>query len=117
MEVEEEDYFSSAIVALFEGLVYGQSAFQERLGRILKIGGINDVRSNLTMKGRILGDSCNKYLNFIVDTGTPVAIIPWSLAEGNKLQIVPTDPDEPKYEGITGMKLTVVGQTEMFINF
>ena len=64
------------------------------------------------MKGRILGDSCNKFLNFIAGTGTSVAIIPQSLAERNKLKIVPVDPDEPEYEGITGMRLTVVGQTE-----
>ena len=49
------------------------------------------------MKERILGDSCNKYLNFIADTGTSVAIIPWSLAERKKLKIVPADPDEPEY--------------------
>ena len=34
-----------------------------------------------------------------------------------KLQIVPTDPDEPEYEGVMGIKLTVVGQREMFIKF
>ena len=42
------------------------------------------------MEGRILGSSCNKYLNFVVDTGTPAAIISMSLAERNKLEIVPT---------------------------
>ena len=49
------------------------------------------------------------------DTGSPVAIIHMSLAERNKLNVVPTDPDEPEYEGVTGMKLCVVGQTEMFV--
>ena len=92
----------------------GRSAFQERVRRILKIGRINTVRSDPNMKGRILGDSCNKFLNFIADTGTSVAIIPWSLAERNKLQIVPADPDEPEYNGVEGMRLTVFGQTEMF---
>ena len=116
-EVQEYVDFSSNIFSLFEGLVYSISAFQERVRRILKIGQINNVRHNPTMNGRILGNSCNKYLNFIADTGTQVAIIPWSLNERNKLQIVPTDPDEPEYKGVTGMKLTVVGQTEMFIKF
>ena len=66
------------------------------------------------MKERILSDSCNKYLNFIADTGTSVTIIPWSLAVREKLKIVPADPDEPEYNGVEGMKLTVFGQTEMF---
>ena len=64
-----------------------------------------------------MGDSCNKYLNFIADTGTPVAITSKSLVERNRLEKVPTDLDEPKYEGVMGLKLTVVGQTEMFIKF
>ena len=81
------------------------------------LGRINSGRSDPTMKGIIFGDSCNKFLNFIAGTGTSVAIIPQSLAERNKLNIVPTDPDEPKYEGVIGMRLTVVGQTEMLINF
>ena len=87
-------------VALFEGMNYGRSAFPERVH---------------TMKGRILWSSCNKHLNFVVDTATPVAIIPMSLAERNKLEVVPTHPDEHEYEGVTGMKLSVVGQTEMVI--
>ena len=115
--MQEDVDFSSNIFSLFEGLVYSISAFQERVRRILKIGWINNVRHDPTMKGRILGNSCNKYLNFIADTGTQVAIIPWFLNDRNKLQIVPTDPDEPEYKGVTGMKLTVVGQTEMFIKF
>ena len=56
------------------------------------------------MKGRILGSSCNKHLNFVADTGTPVAIIPMSLYQRNKLEVVPTDRDEPEYKGVTGMK-------------
>ena len=58
----------------------GRSAFQERVRRILKIGRINTVRIDPNMKGRILGDSCKKFLNFIAGTGTSVVIIPQSLA-------------------------------------
>ena len=38
--VEEDDEFSYAIIALFKGLIYGKSAFQERVRRILKIEAI-----------------------------------------------------------------------------
>ena len=69
------------------------------------------------MKGRILGNSCNKFFNFIAETGTSVAIIPRSLAERNKLQVEPADPDKPEYEGVMGLKFTVVGQIKMFIKF
>ena len=40
-----------------------------------------------------------------------------TLAEKNKLEVVPTDNDEPEYEGVTGMKLSLVGQTEIFVCF
>ena len=40
-----------------------------------------------------------------------------SLAQRNTLEVVPTDRDEPEYEGVTGTKLSVVSQTEMFIRF
>ena len=103
-EEEEEEDFSMDIVALFDGLDYGRSAFQERVHRILKVGRINNVKRDPTMKGRILGSSCNKPLNFVADTGTPVAIIPMSLYQRNKLEVVPTDRDEPEYKGVTGMK-------------
>ena len=69
------------------------------------------------MKGRILGNSCNKFFNFIAETGTSVAIIPRSLAERNKLQVEPAVPDKPEYEGAMGLKFTVVGQIKMFIKF
>ena len=105
--------FSSSIAVLFDGLLYGCPAFEERVGRILKVGRVNTMRSDPTMRGRILGISCNKFEKFIADTGTFVAIIPRSVVEKNKLQLGPVDPDEPDYEGVTGMKLTVVGQTEM----
>ena len=89
--------FSSSIAVLFDGLVYGWPAFEERVGRILKVGRVNTMRSDPTMRGRILGISCNKFEKFIADTGTFVAIIPRSVVEKNKLQLGPVDPDEPDY--------------------
>ena len=56
-EEEEEEDFSMDIVALFDGLDYDRSAFQERVHRILKVGQINNVKRDPTMKGRILGSS------------------------------------------------------------
>ena len=47
----------------------------------------------------------------------PSSNVPRSLTKKNRLQILPTDPDEPEYKGVTALKLTVVGQTEMFIKF
>ena len=69
------------------------------------------------MSGRILGSSTNKYLNFVADTGSPVGLIPRSIAIRNKLKIFPVDEDEASYAGASGTKLTVLGQCQMFINF
>ena len=69
------------------------------------------------MKGRILGCATNKYIKFIADTGSPVAIVPHSVVVKNKLEILSTDKDEPSYAGVTGRKLSKVGQTTMNINF
>ena len=44
-------------------------------------------------------------------------MIPMTLAEKNKLEVVPTDNDELEYEGVMGMKLSLVGQTEIFVCF
>ena len=54
-----------------------------------------------------------------INTGSPVAIVPHSIALKNKLDILPTDMDEPSYAGVTGMWLSVVGQCimYMYINF
>ena len=82
--MEEDVDISLDIVALFQGLEYGRPTFQKRVRSILKVGWINNVRRNPTMKGIILGNSCNKYLNFIADTGTLVAINPGSLAVRDK---------------------------------
>ena len=59
----------------------------------------------------------NKYIRFCADSGTPAAFIPRSVAERNKLEIFPPDPDEASYESASGHPLTVVGQTSMFIKF
>ena len=69
------------------------------------------------MRGRVLRCATNKYMNFIADTGSPVAIVPHSVAVKNKLEILPTNKDEPSYVGVTGMRVSVVGQTTMYINF
>ena len=69
------------------------------------------------MKGSILGSSTNKYIRFIADTGSPVAIVPKSVAIRNKLKILPSDPDEPKYVGVSGTRLSMVGQCQMYICF
>ena len=100
---------------LFEGLEYNKlSQFQRR---VLKVCRVNNGIRDPIMKGRILGCSTNKYLRFIADTGSPVAIVPKAVAIKNKLSILPPDPDEPSYAGVSGSRLTVVGQSHMFIHF
>ena len=42
-------------------------------------------------------------------------IIPKNMAIANKVTWSPPDEDEPDYQGITGIKLTVVGQTEFHV--
>ena len=64
-----------------------------------------------------MGSSTNKYLKFVADTGSPVALIPRSVAIRNKLEICPPDLDEASYAGASGTKLTVIGQCHMFVNF
>ena len=43
--------------------------------------------------------------------------MPLSVAFRNKLKNLPTDEDEPSYAGVSGMKLSVVGQCHMYICF
>ena len=69
------------------------------------------------MKGQILGSSTNKSLNFVMDTGSPIAIIPKAVAARNKLSVIPVDEDEPDYAGVNNGRLTVVGQCHKFIHF
>ena len=87
------------------------------VNRVLKVGRINNLVREPVMKGRILGCATNKYLKFVADTGSPVAIVPRSVAIRNKLKILPADDDEPSYAGMSGMKLSVVGQCHMLICF
>ena len=77
---------------------------------MLKVGRINNMVREPVMKGRILGCTTNKYIKFMADTGSPVAIVPCSVAARNKLKILRADEDEPSYSGVSGMKLSVVGQ-------
>ena len=103
---------------LIAGLEYNKlSHFQPRVNRVLKVGRVNNVVREPVMKGRILGCATNKYLKFVADTGSPVAIVPRSVAIRNKLKILPADDDEPSYAGMSGMKLSVVGQCHMLICF
>ena len=67
------------------------SEFQRRVRRVLKVGRINNVDREPIMKGRVLGCANNKCMNFIADTGSPVAIVPHSVAVKNKLEVLPTD--------------------------
>ena len=62
---------------------------------MLNVSRINNVAREPVMKGRILGCATNKYIKFIADTGSPVAIVPHSVVVKNKLEILPTDKDEP----------------------
>ena len=93
------------------------SHFQRRVNRVLKVGRINNVVREPVMKGRILGCATNKYIKFVANTGSPVAIVPRSVAIRNKFKILPADEDKPSYAGVSGMKLSVVGQCHMYICF
>ena len=84
---------------------------------MLKVRRISNGHRDPIMHGRVMGCSTNKYLRFIADTGSPVAIIPQSVAVKNKVSIFPPDEDEPEYAGASGTRLTVVGQCHMFIRF
>ena len=65
------------------------------------------------MMGRLLGRSSNKKEIFIADTGTSVIIIPVNIARRNEITWTKTDPDEPQYQGITGVDIDVMGQANV----
>merc|ERR1711888_246939 len=83
----------------------------------LRVGRIKNMARDPTMYGRILGSSTNKFIRFCADSGTPAAFIPRSVAERNKLEIIPPDPDEASYASASGHSLTVIGQTSMYVKF
>ena len=59
------------ISALFDGLSYNKmSHFQRKVHKVMKVFRIHGGQRDPLMKGRILGSSTNKYLNFIADTGS-----------------------------------------------
>ena len=94
---------------LFAGLEYGkESQFQKRLREVKKVNRVTNGDKCPNMSGRILWSSTNKYLNFVADTGSPVALIPRSVVTRNKLKIFPADTDEASYAGASGTKLTVL---------
>ena len=112
---ELEDY--TGIKELFTEPDEGLSKYQHRVRHIMRVGRIQNMSRNPYMYGRITGSSTNKYIRFCADSGTPVSFIPRSVAERNKLEIFPPDPDEASYGSATGHQLTVIGQTSMFIKF
>ena len=117
-EGREYGWRYEGISDLFEGLEYGKlSHFQRKVRTVLKVRRISSGLRDPIMHGRVMGCSTNKYLRFIADTGSPVAIIPQSVADKNKVSIFPPDEDEPEYAGASGTRLTVVGQCHMFIRF
>ena len=89
------------------------SAFQRRVNRVLKVGRINNVTIEPIMRGRNLGCATNRYIKFVANTGSPVAIVPHSVAARN-MEILPPDKDKPSYARVTGMKLSVLGQCNMY---
>ena len=115
-EAQEDDF--QGLYELFAGLEYGkQSQFEKKMQVVKKVYRVTSGSRDPIMSGRILGCSTNKYIHFIADTGSPVALIPRSVVTRNKLEIFPTDPDEASYAGASGTRLTVLGQCQMFVNF
>ena len=82
----EYSWHYEGISDLFNGLEYSKfSHFQRRVQKVCRVN--NGVREPV-MKGRILGCSTNKYFRFVADTGSPVAIVPRSVAIMDKLKIL-----------------------------
>ena len=52
----------------------------------------------------------NKKRNFIADTGTCIPVCSINFARKNGIQWRELNPDEPKYSGVTGTELTILGQ-------
>ena len=103
---------------LFGGLEYNKLLhFERKVQKLMKVRRVTSGARDPTMKGRILGCSTIKYLRFVADTGSPVAIIPKSVAIRNKVEIFPTAPDEVSYAGVSGTRLSVVGQCQMYVYF
>ena len=106
-----------SVKELFADPNEGLSEFQYRVGHILMVGRIQNLSRNPYMYVRITGSATNKYIKFCADNGTPAAFVPRRVAKRNKLEIFPPDPDEASYGSATVHKLTVKGQTSMFIKF
>jgi len=69
---------------------------------VKKVYRVTNGDKSPNMSGRILRSSTNKYLNFVAYTGSPVGLIPQSVASRNKLKIFPADEDEASYAGASG---------------
>ena len=69
---------------LFNGLKYSKlSHFQRKVRKVLKV-------CRVSSRAR---DPIMKYIRFVADTGSPVAILLRSVAIRNKLKILPSDSD------------------------
>ena len=93
----------------------GDDKLQEYIDRIRRVScyRVNQKRHSPVMMGRLLGRSSNKKEIFIADTGTSVIIIPVNIARRNEITWTKTDPDEPQYQGITGVDIDVMGQANV----
>ena len=69
------------------------------------------------MKGRVLGRSTNKNETWVADSGTSVSIMPVNIAKRNGIKWRALNQDEPNYSGVTGTKVTILGQTNTWIKF
>ena len=75
-EREEPEVQYDALPELFAGLEYGRrSQFQKRVSEVKRINRVTSGDKSPNMSGRILGSSTDKYLNFVAETGRPVALI------------------------------------------
>ena len=106
-KVEPEVHYDG-LQELFAGLAYGKvSLFQQKVREVRRICRVSSGDRSPNMRGRILGSATNKYLNFVADTGSPIALIPRSVAIRNKLDICPPDLDEVSYAGASGSLVNV----------
>merc|ERR1711954_591002 len=78
---------------------------------------VNKKRHSPAMMGQMLGRSSNKKEVFIADTGTSVIILPVNIARRNGISWTKTDADEPKYSGVTGVEVDVMGQANVWTVF
>ena len=69
------------------------------------------------MRGRVFEKSNNTYEIWVANSGTSVSIIPINIAKKNSIKWRPNDPDKPNYSSVNGTQLTILGQTNIWIQF